>query len=86
MNGERGKVECAYLLTNSFLFTQSAPTCTCEMNFVDLDTGETITVVDHDECTFITRQLMIKRHYNITIHASNGAGSATSYTTISKLC
>ena len=82
MNGERGKVhgECI------FLFTQSAPTCTCEMDFVDHDTGETITVVDHDECTFITRQLMTRRHYNIAVHTSNGAGSALSYITISKMC
>ena len=58
---------------------------------MDLDTGETIagvdTFVDHNESTiFITQPLTVRRHYNITVHASNSAGSATSYTTISKNC
>ena len=56
---------------------------------MDLDTGETIagvdTVVDHDESTtFVTQPLTVRRHYNITVHASNSAGSATSYATTSE--
>ena len=57
---------------------------------MDIDTGENIdsvdTVVDpdHDECIIITKQLTVRRNYNITVHASNNAGSATSYKSISK--
>ena len=58
---------------------------------MNLDTGETIAGVDtdvvHNESTiFITLPLTVRRHYNITVHASNSAGSATSYTVISKNC
>ena len=56
---------------------------------MDLDTGEIIagvdTSVDHNESTtFITQPLTVRRHYNVTVNASNSAGSATSYTIISK--
>ena len=58
---------------------------------MDLDTGETIVGVDadvnHDDrlrTTITTQQLTIRRHYNITVNASNSASSATSYAIISK--
>ena len=57
---------------------------------MDIDTGRIIdgssTDVDHEKNTFTTRQLTIRRRYNTTVHASNSAGSATSYITISKRC
>ena len=59
------------------------------MDLMDLDTGKTIADVDrdvvHDESTIIiTQPLTVRRHYNITVHANNSAGSATSYTIISE--
>ena len=58
--------------------------------FVDLDTGEIITLGDREltiagnNITFSAEQLSVNRHYNVTIRASNSAGSTTSYVTISE--
>ena len=58
--------------------------------FVDLDTGEIITLGDRElpivgnNITFTTEQLRVNRHYNVTVRASNSAGSTTSYVTISE--
>ena len=56
---------------------------------MDLNTGETIAGVDTDVdlnkgTASITQPLTVRRHYNITVNASNTVGSATSYTIISK--
>ena len=62
--------------------------CHAELAFVDVDTGETITLGDTDltiaetNITFTTQQLRENCLYNVTITASNAVGSATSYTTL----
>ena len=48
---------------------------------MDLDTGEDITL---EGITFTTKEVRINRLYNVTVRASNSAGSATSYLTISE--
>ncbi len=59
------------------------------MVFVDVDTGETITLGDtaltitETNITFPTQQLRENRHYNVTVTASNYRGQAVSYTRIS---
>ena len=65
--------------------------CSSELILMDLDTEEIITLGDGDlttaenNITFITtEQLSVNRHYNVTVRASNSAGSTTSYVTISK--
>ena len=65
--------------------------CSGELVFVDLDTGEIITLgygeltIAGNNITFITtEQLRDNRRYNVTVRASNSAGSTTSYVTISK--
>ena len=64
--------------------------CSSELTLVDLDTGEIITLGDEEltteenNITFTTEQLRVNRCYNVTIGASNSAGSTTSYVTISK--
>ena len=64
--------------------------CSGELMFVDLDTGEIITLGDGElttagnNITFNAEQLSVNRRYNVTIRASNKAGSTTSYVTISK--
>ena len=63
--------------------------CNGELIFVDLDTVEIITLGDgefiiaENNITFTTEQVRVNRLYNVTINASNSAGSATSYDTIS---
>ena len=57
---------------------------------MDLDTGEIITLGDEElttagnNITFTTKQLRDNRRYNVTVRASNSAGSTTSYVTISE--
>ena len=64
--------------------------CSSELTFVNLDTGEIITLGDEElisagnNITFRTEQLSVNRHYNVTVRASNSAGSTTSYVTISE--
>jgi hypothetical protein len=64
--------------------------CHGELTFVDVDSGEVITLGDTDlviavtNITFTTQQLKGSRLYNVTVAAFNVAGSATSQTRISK--
>ena len=55
--------------------------CSSELTFVDLDTGEIITL---EGITFTTQEVRVNRHYNVIVRASNSAGSTTSYVTISE--
>ncbi len=65
--------------------------CRAQLTFMDVDTGETITLEETDltiaetNITFTTQQLRGNRCYTVTVTASNAAGSATSETMISKL-
>ena len=65
--------------------------CRAELTFEDVDTREIITLEGNDltitetNITFTTQQLRENRHYNVTVAASNTAGSATSQAGISKL-
>ena len=67
-----------YILT---LYVQSDPVCSSVLTFVDLDTGEIITL---EGITFTTQEVKVNRHYNVTVNASNSVGSTTSYVTISE--
>ena len=62
--------------------------CSVRLTFVDLDTGESRTwddlTIQDNAIKFTTEQLADNRHYNVTVNASNAAGSATTYVTISK--
>jgi hypothetical protein len=64
--------------------------CSSDLTFIDIDTGETITVRDNDltitetNITFTTQQLGENHRYSINVTASNIAGSATSQVSISK--
>ena len=57
---------------------------------MDLDTGEIITLregeltIADNNITFTFEQLSVNRHYNVTIRASNKAGSTTSYVAMSE--
>ena len=57
---------------------------------MDLDTGEMITLregeltIADNNITLTTEQLRVNRLYNVTVRASNKAGSTTSYVAISK--
>ena len=72
------------------MFLKSAGVCSSELTFVDLDTEEIITLGDEEltiagnNITFTTEQLKTNRHYNVTIRASNSAGSTTSYVALSE--
>ena len=74
---------------------QSSLVCHVELPLVvNRDTGETATTGDSlatDAITIVgnttvvyTSQLTPNHHYNITVVASNSAGTATSFATISK--
>lgn len=69
---------------------QSAPVCSVEVTLLDLITWENITVRSTDlnttgnTTTLTTSQLAKNHHYNVSMWASNIAGSATSHATISK--
>ena len=60
--------------------------CDDELTIVDVDTEETVTlddntlIVDKTNITFLTQSLRENRRYNVTITASNVAGSALSET------
>ena len=64
--------------------------CSGELKFVDLDTGEIIKLGNGEltiaeiNITFAAEQLRVNRRYNVTVRASNSAGSTTSYVTISE--
>ena len=49
---------------------------------MDLDTGEVMTL--QLQGTTFTTQVRVNRHYNITVRASNSAGSDTSSITLSE--
>ena len=74
-----------------FSYTQSAPTCTSILTFVNVDSGET-TVISGDvmpspeNITFDPSQLDTNSNYNVSVLVSNVAGSAVSYTRISECC
>ena len=69
---------------------KSTPVCGSQLIFVDVDTEETITLggsaltVNGANITFVTQLLRRNRHYNVTVIASNAAGSTISETRISK--
>ena len=62
--------------------------CSGELKFVDLNTGlEAILIGDtilRNKITFNNIHLRVNRLYNFTITATNVAGSANSYITISE--
>ncbi len=64
--------------------------CTVDLMFVDLDTGESITLGDTDltvegnNVTFTTELLTTNRRFNVTANATNIAGSSVSHTTMSE--
>ena len=66
--------------------------CSGELIIVDLDTGEIITLGDgeltiaENNITFTNEQLKVNHRYNVTVRASNSAGSTTSYIAISDEC
>ena len=66
--------------------------CSGELMFVDLDTGEIITLGDRESTIaenniiFTNEQLRDNHLYNVTVRASNSAGSTTSYIAISDEC
>ena len=67
---------------------QSTPVCFASLVFIDIDAEEQI-VIDGliaaaNNISFTSEQLMLNRHYNITIMATNSNGSNTSYAKISK--
>ena len=74
-----------------FAYTQSFPTCTSILTFVNVDSGET-TVISGDvtpsseNITFDPSQLDTNSNYNVSVMASNVAGSAVTYTSISEWC
>lgn len=75
---------CTFII---FCFLQSAPVCNSSFMFFDLDTEEAMTiegVIIGNNISFNSEQLMLNRHYNITITASNGNGTNTFQTEISK--
>ena len=57
---------------------------------LDTSTGEIITLREgeltraENNITLTTEQLRVNRHYNVTIRASNKAGSTTSYVALSE--
>ena len=72
---------------------QSAPTCTSILTFVNVDSGETTVIAiaadvlpSPDNITFDPAQLDTNSNYNVSVLASNVAGSAVSYTRISECC
>ena len=74
-----------------FSYTQSAPTCTSILTFVNVDSGETTVISadvmpSSDNITFDPAQLDTNSNYNVSVLASNVAGSAVSYTNISEWC
>ena len=60
--------------------------------FVNLDTGEIITLgsreltIAENNIIFTNEQLRDNHRYNVTVRASNNAGSTTSYIAISDEC
>jgi hypothetical protein len=78
-------------ITFFFIEVQSAPVCSGELTFIDVDTGETITLGDSDlmitenNITFTTQQLRENRHYNVTVTAFNTDCSTTFLVSISKI-
>ena len=62
--------------------------CEVVATFLDLDTGGSfkigIGVITGNSFNFTTTEEMDNRHYNVTITASNSAGSAVSSTVLSE--
>ena len=89
---KRGSLYCAVgrfsVIITNINCLQSAPICTGELTFMDVDTGEAVTLRGTDltiEFNVITLTVHQNHHYNTTVIASNIAGSATSWTRISKI-
>ncbi len=65
--------------------------CSAELTFANVDTGEIIILEDTEltitvtNITFTNLQLRTNHRYDVTVTASNVAGSATSQTMISKM-
>ena len=64
------------------LYVQSDPVRSSGLTFVDLDTGDVMTL--QLEGTTFTTQVRVNHHYNITVRASNSVGSDTSSITLSE--
>ena len=64
--------------------------CSGELIIIDLDTGEIMRdgelTITGNNITFTNEQLKVNHRYNVTVRASNSAGSATSYIAISDEC
>ena len=64
--------------------------CNVKLTLLDLDTGSVIVVesdyiiIENNEIVFANEHLSAYRHYNVSIVASNLAGSAISYFTLSE--
>ena len=69
------------ILTNP-IRKQTAPVCIGELSFLDLDAKTfdqiEVDIIDSILFTFNTEQLTLNRHYNVTVNASNVAGSTLS--------
>ena len=66
--------------------------CHADIAFREVETGLTMTLENTDleiveaNITFTTQHLTENRHYNLSVIASNFAGSATSQAMLSKPC
>ena len=64
--------------------------CDVKLTLLDLNTGENISIgandltLTDDNITFPAAQLTTNRHYNVSVSASNAAGTSTSVHQISK--
>ena len=70
------------------IYTQLTPVCSGKLKSVDLYTGleviPTGDIILRNTITFTNEHLRDNRHYNVTITATNVAGSANLYITISE--
>ena len=72
-------------------FLQSAPVCRSRLTLTDISTGEAIQLGDTNvtisetNITFATQGLREDHYYNVTVTASNIAGSAVSHIILSML-
>ena len=70
------------------LYTQSAPVCSSDLTFTNIDSGDSFSIqadeAISEEITFDSQQLMTNSWYRVRINATNVMGSAISYTNISE--
>ena len=68
--------------------TQSAPVCSSDLTFMNIDSGDSFSIQADEsiseEITFDSQQLMTNSRYRVRINATNVMGSAISYTNISE--